>query len=325
MTNKTILLISSDPSDQQFAHHAAIAAEATLLTCKTAREGAQMIADEKPGIVLADVSSAEAYAAFENAIQETIGIFSDQVNSNHIHFLTTQPLEKVDYLIKSPLFGNLIQKNYGSVEAAGTHYGRLLRSTLEDRAFGLSRLLKPGTKIQVVKLTKAKQKQDAVEAVKSYLMAAKYQARVASLISNAVDELLMNAIFDAPVDELGKPLLSSTQRTADLHLDGKSAVELHLGYDGTYVAFSAIDHYGSIDRNKLLNHISKIYTEEEYKVRQNVAGAGIGLATVYRSGGSFFFVSEARERTEVTVFFRKTENYREFKEQFRFIAMQFYF
>jgi hypothetical protein len=76
---------------------------------------------------------------------------------------------------------------------------------------------------------------------------------------------------------------------------------------------------------KLLSHISKIYTEEEYKVRSSNAGAGIGLATVFRSGGSFLFVSENQVRTEVTVFFRRMDSFREFKDQFRFISTQFYF
>ena len=53
--------------------------------------------------------------------------------------------------------------------------------------------------------------------------------------------------------------------------------------------------------------------------------SGIGLATVFRSGGSFFFVSESRNRTEVTVFFRKLDSFRDFKDQFKFISTQFYF
>ena len=74
-----------------------------------------------------------------------------------------------------------------------------------------------------------------------------------------------------------------------------------------------------------LLRFDKVYTDEEYKVRSSVAGAGIGLATVFRSGGSFFFVSEAGVKTEVTVFFRRTDNFRKFKDQFRFISTQFYF
>jgi hypothetical protein len=71
--------------------------------------------------------------------------------------------------------------------------------------------------------------------------------------------------------------------------------------------------------------VTKVYTEAEYKIKQSQAGAGLGIATVYRTGGSFMFVSESRERTEVTVFFRKCDSYREFREQFRFFSTQFYF
>jgi hypothetical protein len=80
-----------------------------------------------------------------------------------------------------------------------------------------------------------------------------------------------------------------------------------------------------LDKAKLLAHVTKVYTEEEYKIKTSQAGAGIGLATVYKTGGSFFFSSESRERTEVTVFFRKTDSYREFRDQFRFFSTQFYF
>jgi hypothetical protein len=100
---------------------------------------------------------------------------------------------------------------------------------------------------------------------------------------------------------------------------------MHVGYDGEYIAVSVGDNFGSLDKAKLLNHMSKVYTESEYKLKATSAGAGIGLAQVFRSGGSFVFVSESRVKTEVSVIFRKTDNYREFREQFRFISTQFYF
>lgn len=297
----------------------------SLQTSYTPKEGAAILAKEDPAIMIADCSNQAQYEALENAVQETVGLFSDKVNPNTIHFISSDNLERVHYLIQSPLFGHFILRNFSDPKKSGQHYGRLVKSTLGDRAFGLDKLLKAGTKIQVVKLNYSSQKQDAVEAVKNYLLAAKFQSRMATVVANAVDELLMNAMFDAPVDDLGKPLLSATSRTTVLKLEGKNAVEMHVGYDGTYVGISAIDYFGSMDKVKLLTHISKIYTEEEYKVRTSIAGAGIGLATVFRSGGSFFFVSESRVKTEVTVFFKRTENFREFKDQFRFISTQFYF
>ncbi len=323
--SRTLLLISRRPEDQAFAQAVATIAAMSLRTVGDPREAAQLIAKEEISAVLADTSSAEQYQALEAAIQETVGLFSDRINANAFHFLSNEDLEKVQYLVQSPLFGHFVLRNYGEPAAAGEHYGRVVRATLAERAFGLSSLMKEGTKVQVVKLKNSNQKQQAVEAVKNYLIAAKFQTRMATVVANAVDELLMNAIFDAPVDSLGKPILSATPRSTPIDLAGQHEVEMHVAYDGKYVAVTACDLFGSLDKVKLLSHISKIYTEEEYKVRTSVAGAGIGLATVFRSGGSFFFVSESRVRTEVTVFFKRTDNFREFKDQFRFISTQFYF
>lgn len=324
---KSLILISKRPEDQAFATEVAMAAGLTLERAGDPREGAQKIAsNEDIAIVLADTSDEAQYQALEAAIQETVGLFSDRINSNCFHFISSESLENVQYLIQSPIFGHYILRNYGdNIARSGQHYGRIVKATLQDRAFGLSTLMKPGTKVQVVKLAQSSQKHDAVEAIKNYLVSAKFQSRMATVVANAVDELLMNAIFDAPVDDMGKHIYSSTPRTTLLKLEDKSAVEMHIGFDGEYVGVTAVDKYGSLDKAKLLSHISKIYTEEEYKVKTTVAGAGIGLATVFRSGGSFFFVSESRVSTEVTVFFRRTDNYREFKDQFRFISTQFYF
>jgi hypothetical protein len=323
--SNSILLISSLPDDRTFASEAATTAGLTLLTADGPKEGALMISKEEPVTILVDASTEAQYMDFENAIQETIGIFSEKINPNAIHFLSSAPLEDVFYLIRSPLFGHFVFRNYGIPAAAGQHYGRIIHATLAERAFGLKELLKPEAKIQVVKLKNTAQKQRAVEAVRNYLMSAKFQTRMATAVANAVDELLMNAMFDAPVDDLGRPTLTSTPRSSVFELTGKQEVELHVGYDGTYVGLMAVDQYGSLDKSKLLSHMSKLYTDSEYRIKNAVASAGLGLAMAFRSGGSFFFVSENKTRTEVTVFFRRTDNFREFRDQFRFISSQFYF
>lgn len=323
---KTLLLISSRPDDEAFAVEVATVAGLTFEIVSSAAEAAEVIAEEQPRIIFADVSNDKIYFELETAIQDKVGLFSDKIDSNAFHFLTNEPLEKVQYLIQSPLFGHFVLRNYGSdPKEAGGHYGKVVRSALSERAFGLEKLLGANAKIQTVKLQSSAQKQGAVEAIRNYLLAAKFQGRMATVISNAVDEILMNAMFDAPVDELGRQLFASVSRSSVMKLEGRHGVEVQIGFDGKYIGITAIDHFGSLDKAKLLGHISKIYTEEEYKVKHSVAGAGIGLATVFRSGGSFFFCSESRVKTEVTVFFRRCDSFKEFRDQFRFISTQFYF
>ena len=322
---KTLVLISEQATDAQFASQVATEAGLALRTVKTARDGVGLIESEDGCVVMLDASTAEQYAAFESEVQARIGLFSSKLNANLIHYLSSKDIYEVPYLIQSPLFGSYVHRNFQQDARVGHHYGRIIKATIGDRAFGTQSLVRAGTKIQNIKLQKTSQKQDAVEAVRGYLLALKFQSRMATVVANAVDELLMNAMFDAPVDQMGRHVLDSTSRATSMMLDGQRAVELHVAYDGEYVALTAVDLFGSLNKAKLLAAISKIYTDEEYKVRTSVAGAGIGLASVFHSGGSFFFTSEQSSRTEVTVFFRRCDSYREFKSQFRFLSTQFYF
>jgi hypothetical protein len=228
-------------------------------------------------------------------------------------------------MVRSPLFGNFIYRRYNEPHSDGIRYGRFLKASMGEKAWGLTRYFPEGVKIQNIPLSKSTQKIEVVEAVKSYLVKAKFQSRMAITISNAVDELVMNAIFTAPVDPFGKPLYETQSRDLVFDLHGKSAVNCSICFDGEVLGFSATDLYGSLDKEKLLQHLSKVYTKEEYRVRTSVAGAGIGLATVFRSGGSLLFMSESSSRTDVSVFFRHFPSYRAFKDQFRFVSTQFYF
>jgi hypothetical protein len=323
---KLLLLFSKLPEDRSFAAEVALTAGLSLKVVGSAAEAAAILDADEPVATFVDVSSRELYQEFEAAIQESIGLFSEKINAGAIHFISSLSLDQVEFLVQSPLFGNYVLRNYHDMKVSGARYGRIIRAGLRsEKAFGLENFLAEGTKIQTVKLVQASQKQGAVEAVRKFLGSANFPARATSVVANAVDEILMNAIFDAPVDHTGRQLHGSLARTTELKLEDKSSVEMQVGFDGHLVGITAIDHFGSLDKQRLLSHLAKIYSTEEYKVRTAVAGAGIGLASVFKSGGSFFFASESHLRTEVTVFFERTENFKDFKDQFRFISTQFYF
>ncbi len=323
--SKSILLISRNPQDIAFAKGVAETASIGLITVPSLQEAMGAIAENPGAFIFLDASSGEHYRLFEQAIQEKFGLFSEKADANLIHCITERSLENCPELIQGQLCGHYIQRNFQDAESDGRYYGRVIRASLTGRAFGMQTLFGTDVKTQTVKLQRSTQKQDAVEAVKNYLIAAKFQTRMATVIANAVDEILMNAIYDAPVDHLGKPLYPAVPRSTLLELEGKGSVEMHIAFDQDVVAISAIDLYGSLEKSRLLQHLAKAYSDKAYQVKTAVAGAGIGLATVFRLGGSFLFAAEKSSRTEVTVFFRKASNYREFKDQFHFISTQFYF
>ena len=313
------------PEDQAFALAVSEKAGLELKVEPEISSAISMIGAEAAPIIFVDGGDDAYYKSFEKAVEEKFGLFSDHLNVNCIHAISGRDLTESEVVVSSPLFGNFISRKFGDPAVSGERYGFVLASTLTDKAFGTEKLFSENAKIQTVQFESTSQKQQGVEAVKNFLIQAKFKTRMATVIANAVDELIMNAMFDAPVDELGKQVYQSTPRDKVFSLKDRSAVEMKVVYDGGYVGITAIDRWGSLDKERLLNHISRRYREEEYKVKTTSAGAGIGLATIFRSGGSFLFASESGARTEVTTFFRKADNFRDFKEQFRFISTQFYF
>jgi hypothetical protein len=281
-------------------------------------------AGERP-IFFIDLGGQETLSHLEQVIQTELGLFSELVNGNSFHFISDADLEECPWLAESPLMGSFILRNFKDAHAAGVRYGRLVEASLGERSFGLSNLLGKSAKVQQVKLSRSTQKQEAVEAIRGYVLAAGFNNRMATVVANAVDEALMNAIFDAPVDSAGKQEKAQVPRTEDFNLDGRNQVEVEVGFDGKTIGVSAIDHFGSVDKTRLLRHMSKVYTNEAYKVKTTSAGAGLGLSSSFQSGGSFYFVCENGSRTEAMLFFTLAENYREFREQFRFLSTQFYF
>ena len=107
---KSLLLISKRDDVAAFAAEVAVAAGLSLSQADTPKAGAQIIADSKENslIIFVDASTENEYQEFETAIQETVGLFSDKINANAIHFISSEDLERVEYLIKSPIFGHFL-------------------------------------------------------------------------------------------------------------------------------------------------------------------------------------------------------------------------
>jgi len=320
-----LLYIGKDPVLAEFAKAVASLCLLKPQIEQTAKAGVAFIDQKQPDVILVSSETDKEFKEFENEVQSQIGLYSIKINPNTIFYFSKNDLSDLVALVTSPIFGNIVYPQLNELEKSAHHFSRLIKFVLHERAFGLEVFFGDQVKIQSIQLTNSSQKIRAVESVRKLLAAVGFKSRSATVIANAVDELLMNAIFDAPVDDLGKALFDKTNRNLELNLDEKNQITLKIGYDGSYVGVSIIDQYGSLDKSKLISHISKKYKDEDYQVREARAGAGIGLGTVYRLGGAILFSSEVQIKTEVTVFFKNLGSYAEFKNQFKFFSNQFYF
>lgn len=323
-----LLLVSNRPDDVAFAKKVAEICELELVQTVDLSVVSSSIKDHDVGAIFVDFVNQDGFRSFEASIHEQVGLFSDRLNSNRFHYISDLDLEDRKFLLESPLFGNFILRKYpdaAKAAKAGARYGYVVKATLGERAFGIKNLFHPKSQIQVIQVKRSTQKQQVVEALRAYLIKAKYPTRMANTIANAVDELIMNSIFAAPTDALGRRTYEQTPRDTDITLEGKASIDVSIAFDGVQVGISTTDQYGSIDKAKVLKHLSTIYKDEQYKMKLSVAGAGIGLATTFRNGGSLLFLCEKNSKTEVCVIFERLDNIREFKDQFRYIVNQYYY
>lgn len=321
--SKKIILISDQPDDVTFAAHAAVTLGSEVLTQPNIEASVDDILREHPVAVFLDASEIERLRLFESTVQNRVGLFSSAIRPAQIHLLSNSDLSLSRDLVLSSFFGNFLERHTKELEQKGAFYGKVIEAMNSEQAHEVQRYLNQGADVQTVKLTHTAQKQEAVEEVRQYLIAAKIPGRIANLLGNAVDELLMNALFDAPADDFGKPIYSATARTQARELGTQEQVEMSIGFDGARIVIRVTDQFGSIDRQRLLNHVSVNYRETSYTIKAGQAGAGLGIASVYNSGASLFYSCTPKLKTHALLTCNVFPSYRDFKAQFKFFSAHF--
>jgi hypothetical protein len=233
--------------------------------------------------------------------------------------VTDGPLNSYPHLFRYPAFGHHLFRRYQ--DPAPGLMAKLLGGAFLTHPFGLDRYFPEGTPVKKIELKRSGQKSAAVEAVQKVLTKLNLTSRVAAFTAQATDELLMNAIFDAPVDGAGKTTRKSLARDIDFPLAEGEVVRLEFAHTDAYIGISVRDQFGSLSKDVLLGFLRKDYQTGAYVPRKNDPGAGLGLNGIIQTGMSVLFISRPGDKTEVMIFAARTENYKDFRAGFRFLSI----
>ena len=150
---------------------------------------------------------------------------------------------------------------------------KLIRGDL----FGAEKYLLWGTELHETTLVRSSQRADVVAKLAEAVRARGQSARVASMAMLVADELMSNAVHNAPVDDSGDHFRKEVTRDTAFDLDGRHQVRLRWGCDARYLAIEVNDQFGSIDRDTILRSLA------QNDVRESGTGAGMGIPLSYRS------------------------------------------
>ena len=164
-----------------------------------------------------------------------------------------------------------------------------VRKLLDGDIFGLEKYL-PAWGIQVFhqRIRSRIEKGPALGRLEQFLDQLDCQPAITLAVMTAADELLMNALYDAPA-ETGASRIRK--------------VDLRYACDGKNVAISVTDHFGSLERETLVRYLCRVGDGELAEIELKPGGAGIGLLMVRRSATQLVVNMEPGVRTEVIASF----------------------
>ncbi len=172
--------------------------------------------------------------------------------------------------------------------------------------FGLEKYISWGTEVLEVPITGSAQRREIVKNLDGYLTSIAIRKSVISRITAVAEELLMNAIYDAPVGSDGKSLYNHLPRTVKIELKESEYGLFRYACDGLLVAISVADPFGALTRETIVNYLRNCYGHEPGSLNSlngPKGGAGLGLFQLIATSDLVIFNVNPKRKTEVIALF----------------------
>jgi hypothetical protein len=152
----------------------------------------------------------------------------------------------------------------------------------------------------------------AVAKIQEFVGALQLPKRVAEMFGELAHELLMNAMYDAPVDAQGNPKYAG-DRKADIRLADHERPSVRVATDGSHLVLQVRDPFGRLERRHVFDGLARGLAGGE--MDQSHGGAGLGMMVCHNSSSAMFFDVVRGRSTEVTALFELDMNLRELRTQ----------
>ncbi|MBA3818685.1 MAG: hypothetical protein H0X17_07315 [Deltaproteobacteria bacterium] len=154
--------------------------------------------------------------------------------------------------------------------------------------FGLEKLIPWGTQIHSHLVGDYEEKAACIAQVSAFAALMGVRRKYREAIEQCLDEMLMNALYDAPVDEHGRPIFADlpTRTRIALRVDQKAVVQY--ACDGSQFAVAVRDVFGTLERATVLRYLHKCLHNAQ-QIDRKAGGAGLGLYLMTSSSTEVFF------------------------------------
>jgi len=187
----------------------------------------------------------------------------------------------------------------------------LLKDISAERFDPLSTLLKAPGSTEKVDVTSAKKRHDLKDQMVVFLKSLKVRTTITDRCYLVAEEMLMNAIYDAPVDpKSGDSLFNHLSRKDEVILQPHQFSIFEYGSYNKIVAVSVSDPFGGLTRETLVDYLESCYKGKAGEINEvtGKGGAGRGLHQIVENSDLTVFQVKSGEKTRVVSYFWQQEN-----------------
>ena len=217
----------------------------------------------------------------------------------------------IDMLAERPFLRNLIAKAAKPLdtEELVITSEKILRNDL----FGVEKYLMWGIHPETLPIRDSRDKPAYVSQVAGFAARLGCAPRVTEMVETVVDELVTNAIYNAPHDAKGKPKYAHLSRRHPVELSSEEEAHLSYASDGRYFCVAQSDRFGMLTRDTVISYLARCLKKGPSQIMYDGGGAGLGLFRVVNSLSKFIVNIEPGRRTEAIALIDLRINVRQVK------------
>ncbi len=152
--------------------------------------------------------------------------------------------------------------------------------------FGIEKYLPEGTPVHYLRLHDFEGRGRAIDTVLDFAEGARIRRQIRTAIGSVCEELLMNALYDAPVDDHGQQMFAEVDPHDRTRTRSPRPVSIRYAATEHQFAVAVRDRFGRLAKNTILSYVNKCLTQPT-QIDRKTYGAGLGLYLVANAAASY--------------------------------------
>ncbi|MCB9652840.1 MAG: hypothetical protein H6729_01760 [Deltaproteobacteria bacterium] len=180
-----------------------------------------------------------------------------------------------------------------------------------------------GIEVTEAKVRHTQDKDTVIADLEHFLDVVDCHSIINKSVLTTADELLMNAIFNAPRNADKQPKYAHRNRNDRFALTAREEVTIRYACDGRYIALSVSDNFGSLSRDVIFRYLRDSIEGRTATMESKDGGAGLGMHMLSNAVTQLIFNVHPGNRTEVIALFYVRSGPRAFREAGRSLNIFF--